>query len=95
MKGSFMKVAAVYSKYVTQTYYGHPVDHLTVTVTVSDELLPEEIAIVKENARRHMEQIPVESFPVAGAHGSLLSEYFERHPKLAHLSAAPANNSKK
>jgi hypothetical protein len=75
-----MKTVAVYSKYVTETYYGHPVDHCTVTVQVSDELSPEEVEIVKENARRRMEMMPVESFPVAGAQGSLLDRYFERHP---------------
>jgi hypothetical protein len=48
---------------------------------VSDELSPEEIEFVKENARRRMEAIPVETFPVAGS-GSLLDKYFERHPEL-------------
>jgi hypothetical protein len=76
-----MKVAAVYSKYVTQTYYGHPQDHCTVTVMVSEELSPEEVEIVKANVRRRIEALPIETFPVAGA-GSLLNEYFERHPEL-------------
>jgi transcriptional regulator len=36
--------------------------------------------IVKENARRRLEMMPVESFPVAGSHGTLLPEYAKRHP---------------
>jgi hypothetical protein len=77
-----MKIVAVYSKYVTQNYYGTPVDHCTITVKVSDELTPDEIEIVKENARRQLEAMPVESFPVAGAHGSLMAEYRARYPAL-------------
>ena len=75
-----MKIVGVYSKYVTYTYYGSPVDHCTITVKVSEKLSPEEIEIVKENARRRLEAMPVESFPVAGSHATLMPEYFKRHP---------------
>ena len=78
-----MKIVAVYSKYITQTYYGHPVDHFTITVKVSDELLDQEIEMAKKAARRRLEAMPVESFPVAGAHATLMPEYFARHPEYA------------
>lgn len=77
-----MKIVAVYSKYVTQTHYGHPVDHWTITVKVSEELTPEQIEIVKADARRHLESLPVETFPVAGDYVTLMPQYFERHPEL-------------
>lgn len=76
-----MRIVAVYSKYVTQTYYGHPVDCFTVTVHVSEELSAEEVELAKENARRRLEEMPVETFPVAGAHVTLMPEYLKRHPE--------------
>lgn len=78
-----MKIVAVYSKYITQTYYGYPVDHFTVTVQVSDELTPEEIEFAKESAKRRLEEMPVETFPVAGDYATLMPEYLKRHPELA------------
>jgi len=78
-----VKIVAVYSKYITQTYYGHPVDFYTITVSVDEELPPEAVEIAKENARRQLEVMPVETFPVAGVHGTLMPEYFKRHPNLA------------
>lgn len=78
-----MKIVAVYSKYVTQTYYGVPVDHWTITVQVSDELSSEEIEFAKKNAKRLLDELPVETFPVASAHGTLMPEYFKLHPELA------------
>ena len=77
-----MKIVAVYSKYITQTYYGHPVDCYTITVKVSDELSSEEVEFAKENARKRMEEIPVETFPVAGSYATLMPEYFKRHPEM-------------
>ena len=77
-----MKIVAVYSKYVTWTYYGHPVDHWTVTVKVSEDAAQDEIEIAKENARRRLEAMPVETFPVAGDYATLMPKYFERHPEL-------------
>ena len=70
------------SKYITLTYYGHPVDHCTMTLMVSETLSPEEVEILKENMRRRLEALPVESFPVAGNYATLLPEYFRRHPEL-------------
>lgn len=78
-----MRIAAVYSKYVTQTYYGHPVDAFTITVKVSDELSESEVEIVKERARLRLEAMPIESFPVAGSYVTLMPEYFARHPEYA------------
>ena len=75
-----MKIVAVYSKYITQNYYGFPVDHCTVTVKVSEELSVEEVEIVKEQAKRRLAEMPVESFPFTSAHGSFLKEYRARHP---------------
>ena len=71
------------SKFITYTYYGHPVDHCTVSVMVSDELSPEEVEISKDNARRRLEAMPVETFPVASPFGTLIPEYLERHPSYA------------
>lgn len=68
-----MKCVLVLSKYVTQTYYGHPVDHCTTSLFVSDELSPEEVERAKENLHRRMEAMPVKAFPVASPHGSLLA----------------------
>jgi hypothetical protein len=76
-----MKTVLTLSKYVTRTYYGDPVDHCTMTLMVSDQMPPEAVEIAKENMRRELEAMPVESFPVAGDHATLLPEYAKRHPK--------------
>jgi hypothetical protein len=81
-----MKIVAVYSKFVTQTYYGHPVDHFTITVKVHPYATEEEIEFAKENARLRLEAMPVESFPVAGDYATLMPQYFERHPELLPLA---------
>jgi hypothetical protein len=78
-----MKTVAVYSKYITYTHYGFPVDHFTVSVQVSDELTPDEIEFAKENARHRLEEMPVDTFPVAGDYATLMPEYLKRHPELA------------
>ena len=80
-----MKPVLTMSKYVTQTYYGDPVDHCTMTLFVSDLMPPGAMKIAKENLRRSLEVMPVESFPVAGAYATLLPDYFRRHPELQHL----------
>jgi len=75
-----MEPVWVSSKFVTETYYGHPVDHVTLTMFAAPGLSEAEIEACKENARRQLESYPVERFPVAGTF-SLLDRYFERHPE--------------
>jgi hypothetical protein len=70
-----MKCALSISKFITYTYYGHPVDHCTISVMVSEELSSEEVEISKDNAWRRLELMPVKQFPVASAHGTLIPQY--------------------
>lgn len=73
----------VSSKFITYTYYGTPVDHVTVSVDVDSYMEESARLLAIENALQHLEFYPVEQFPVAGAYSSLLPLYFARHPNLA------------
>ena len=76
-------IVATYSKYITNTYYGVPVDHFTVVVHISPFLSEKEIEIIKSNAREMLNRLPIESFPVAGTYKTLMNEYWERNPEIA------------
>lgn len=70
------------SKFITYTYYGEPVDHVTVELSVSEELSVAVIELLKLTAQEELKAYPVESFPVAGAYVTLMPRYCERHPRL-------------
>lgn len=78
-----MKTVWSSSKFITYTYYGHPVDHCTMELQIAEGMDERTKALLIEQARRRLDNMPVEQFPVAGAHVTLLPEYFKRHPELA------------
>lgn len=63
------------SKYITYTYYGDPVDLVTLTLDCAEWVGDHEKQLMIENAQRRLMAVPVRRFPVAGAHGSLLNQY--------------------
>ena len=76
-----MKAIWASSKYITYTYYGHPVDHVTLELSINEDVPESARSLLIEQAKRRLDSIPVERFPVAGAHVSLLDDYFKKHPE--------------